>query len=349
MTGVLLAFIPFFGMTQERSALDSLYDELEVMFEDADLPVGLLEKADSLMQLMDLKYHSIGLRTGYMSNVLTAGRDLGIDQHGFNTGLSYFHPSGMYADFAGYWNSEYDPTYYLTNLGIGYWHNFNNHWTVSIGHDFMLYDEKIDFLFDKSARASVFYQRKNWEAGLDYRYLYGQEKANRLVGIFNGRINWKNVGFIDRITLIPGATIQYGNSDVLYYRQSETPLQDLYRVLREGSYPPLTDREFVKLSYMIYQGYDLRAYQFLREKGFTNGEIQKLYNDYESNLLVSDNSYGVMNIALNAALSISEKNWNLFINYTYNFPQALPGETYEYPKNDYVSISLMYTFLWAAK
>jgi len=346
---VLFLFLHGGLFAQEKSELDSLYDELDVLFEEADLPAGLLAKADSLFALMDLKYHSLGVRAGYLSNVLTAGRDLGIDQHGFNAGLSYFHPSGMFIDLSGYWNSEYDPSYYLTNTGIGYMHEFNEHWNASIGHDFMFYDNEIDFIFDKAARLSGFYQSKNWEAGLDYRYLYGRESAHRLVALLNGRLTWREVGGIDRISFIPGVSVQTGNATVQYYQQSETPVQDLFQVMNQEGYPELSNREFLRLSYLIYKGNELRSFQFLRERGFTVGQIDEIIRNYQDTQLVTNNAFGLMNIALNCGISVSEKNWNLYLSYTYNFPFALPGETFNYPQNDYASISILYTLVWPAR
>ena len=345
----LLLIMPRQSSAQEKSALDSLYDELDQAFLDADLPPSLLQMADSLILLLDQDFHSIGILAGYMSNVITAGRDLGIDQHGFNTGLSYFHPSGMFADVSGFWNSEYDPTYYLTTVGIGYFQTIGKHWNISAGHDFMFYDSDIEFLFDKAARLSAFYQKEHWEAGLDYRYLYGREQAHRLVGLLSGRITFNDVAGMDRIALIPGITVQSGNATVQYYQQSETPLRDMYTIINNGDYPELTERDYLRLSYLIYKGYQFRAVQFLRDRGFSLGQIQQIITEYEENQLEYSDVFGLMNIGLSAAVSISKKNWNLYLNYTYNFPIALPGEDFEYPRNDYISISLMYTLLWAAR
>ena len=345
--GVFLAFGVFTGQAQDTSKLDSLYSELENYFEDNDLPPGLIEMADSLMDLYDIRMHSVSVRAGYLSDVLTAGRDLGIDQHGFNAGLSYYHPSGLFADIATYSNSEYSPAVYLTNLSLGIWKNFGEHWAGSVSHEFMMYYKDPDsYPFNKSARASAFYQRKGWEIGLDYRYLYGKESAHRLVGLANGRITFSEVGWIDRISILPGASVQWGNSEVVYLRQSETPLQDLNYVMKEGNYPEINDEEFRRLSFLLYQERYLLATQYLQSLGYSRGDIEKLFLDYQSERISVEDSYGLMNLALYAGISLSKRNWNLFINYTYNFPFALPGETYEYPQNDYISASLMYTFIW---
>ena len=182
--------------------------------------------------------------------------------------------------------------------------------------------------------------------GLDYRYLYGNQTAHRLVGMANGRISFNNTGFLDRISIIPGASVQWGNSEVMYLRQSESPLRDLYNIMEKGDYPDITDEELRRLTYLLYKERYLTATQYMQSLGYSKNDIQSLLLDYESEQIYVEDSYGIMNLALYTGVSFSKKNWNLFMNYTYNFPFALPGESYTYPQNDYFSASLMYTFLW---
>lgn len=51
--------------------------------------------------------------------------------------------------------------------------------------------------------------------------------------------------------------------------------------------------------------------------------------------------FGVMNYALSFPLSLSIKNWSLLVNYTYNFPQALPGEQISLQNDGYITASLI--------
>ena len=57
----------------------------------------------------------LAVRLSYNSNVLSAGRTLGIENFGLAPGLSYYHKSGLYADVSGYWSKDFDPSYYLND------------------------------------------------------------------------------------------------------------------------------------------------------------------------------------------------------------------------------------------
>lgn len=50
--------------------------------------------------------------------------------------------------------------------------------------------------------------------------------------------------------------------------------------------------------------------------------------------------FGVMNYSLSAPLSLSVKNWNFLLAYTYNFPKALQGEDLGLSNSGFISLSL---------
>jgi hypothetical protein len=54
------------------------------------------------------------------------------------------------------------------------------------------------------------------------------------------------------------------------------------------------------------------------------------------------NVFGVMNYAISIPLSISHKKWGFAFAYTYNIPQALPGEPLTISESSYLSGSLTY-------
>ena len=56
------------------------------------------------------------------------------------------------------------------------------------------------------------------------------------------------------------------------------------------------------------------------------------------------NEFGVMNYAFMAPLSISFKNWNFLLNYTYNIPIKLPGETTNLTNSGFLSFSMVRYF-----
>lgn len=348
LTGAFCALSVPQAQAQDPSRLDSLYAELDELFAEDSLGLDLFLQTDSLLQLMSSGFHSLSIRGSFTSEVLTSGRDLGFSQNGLISGISYYHPSGIYGEITGFMNSEYSPQYYLTDLGAGYMWS-NNRWMLQAGHNFMFFDESVDWLFDKNAQASVYHQRKSWEAGLDYRFMYGRESAHRITGTAASRLTWQT-GWIDRITLIPSVAVQWGNASIIYFRQSETPLADLYGIITTNeAYPDLQRDELRKLAFLLYRERYLRAVQLLSENGYTQEDISNLFLDFESSQYNVTNSFGLMNMALNLGLSLSKGPVNLYLNYSYNFPQALPGEDLTYEENDYLSISLFYTLIWAAR
>ena len=56
------------------------------------------------------------------------------------------------------------------------------------------------------------------------------------------------------------------------------------------------------------------------------------------------NTFGIMNYSVMLPVSFTIKKFNLFLNYTLNFPVALPGETIDTSPNGYFSATLFYTF-----
>ncbi len=330
---------------QEKSRLDSLYDELDELFATDSLGNDLFALTDSLLRIMDRGFHSISLRGSYTSEVLTSGRDLGFSQRGWITGLSYYHPVGFYGEITGYLNSEYSPQYYLTDLGVGYIHD-TDHWLLQAGHNFQVFDESVNWLFNKNVQASAYYQRRYWEAGLDYRFMYGRETAHRITSTAASRLSWKT-GWIDKISLIPSVAVQWGNANIIFYRQSDTPIADLYAIILEDpSYPDLDRETLRRLAYLLYRERYFRATQLLRENGYSRQDVNNLLEDYQFSRYGESNAFGLMNLSLSLGASLSKGPLNLYINYTYNFPQSLPGEEFSYEENDYLSLSLFYTILW---
>jgi hypothetical protein len=48
-----------------------------------------------------------------------------------------------------------------------------------------------------------------------------------------------------------------------------------------------------------------------------------------------------MNYSVSFPLSLSIKNWSFLVNYSYNFPQALPGEQISLANSGYITASIV--------
>lgn len=328
-----------------RARLDSLYDELTLLLSDDSVALKGLLDLDSLPA--DPQFSSLSFRTGYVSQVVNSGRDLGLDHFGLSAGATYFHPKGFTADLSGFYSSDYDPAYYMTAFNVGYWKTLASHWTFSVGHDFYFYQGHHDEAFNKSALASTTWSGKFLDASVDYRFLYGTEQAHRLIGSLRGNIRFRELGPVDRLSIQPFVSIYFGNAGVIYFRQSETPVLDLYQLIRHHEeYPRLSPRQVRRLYQLLSDDRPLAAGLYLRNHGYSDAQITELSGTYSTSTLVENNEFGLMNYAAGISLSVSAQRWNAFLNYSYNIPVALPGETYEYARTGYFSLALSYTLIW---
>src|SRR5689334_20811477 len=113
-------FLSFTLTAQDRDSLllkpDSLYT--------ADDSLSIFALIDSLLTLEKDMGSQLALRMGYNSNVLSAGRTLGINNFGLAPGVSYYHKSGAYADVSTYWSKDFHPSWYLTIASVGYMRDF---------------------------------------------------------------------------------------------------------------------------------------------------------------------------------------------------------------------------------
>lgn len=330
--------------------LQPLYAELDSLFADESIPGDLFALADSLLALEKAKVSALSLRVGYVSQIVSAGRTLGFEQYGISPAATYFHHSGITAGATGYWSSEYDPAYYLTNLNVGYTRTFKR-FNAQINHDFYIYNDSLkdDHPFSNSALASVTYQRKRYDIGVDYGFLYGNSQAHRLTARANLNLKLRLKGFVNAITFMPGASFQWGNADVYFWRQPRTAAYDLYNIVRANDYPRLTRREYIRLTSLLENDRDFAAALFLRERNYTVDEIRDLFAQYEEGAVLSEDTFGFMNFSISLPVIIRSGNFSLLLNYTFNQPQALPGETYTYDSNNYFSASVSYLMSWMKK
>lgn len=308
--------------------------------------MAVLNLADSLLLLEQKGYNALSLRGGYASKIVTAGRDFGIDQHGFTTGASFFHHTDFYAGVTGYWNSEYEPHYFLTNMSLGYLHTFWKKLSTTVSHDFYLYHDTIDSQpFNKSANASAYYQHGWFDVGGDFNLYYGNEVGYRLSAAGNINHTYRNWWFLDRVTITPGAMVQWGNNTVFFTRQLDTPVREIYEIIASGDYPKLDRTDYRRLGYLLLENRNLAAYRYLRNRSFGDDEIDQIILDYHNAQVKSQNVFGLMNYALYVPITFTVGKWSMLCNYTYSIPIALPGETFDYPASNYFSLSLSYMLL----
>jgi hypothetical protein len=334
------------AFAQQPESVNDLYKELDSLFAEESIP-DLFKLADSLLALDSAKIHALSLRTGYVSRIVTSGRTFGFNQFGLTPGATYYHPKGVLAGVSGYWSSEFSPKYYLTDITIGYTKQIRKRFVGNVAHHFYLYNDSLtSHSFNKSAEASLYHQSKYADAGIEYTYLYGGETSHRLTANINGRYKIRTNGIVSAVTLMPGASLQWGNANVFYLRQPRTGASELYQLIKQNKYPRLTIREITRLTYFLETNRETAARFLLRNNDYTDGQASTLIDTYYEGQVQQKNVFGFMNYCFSFPVMLSAGNFSLLVNYTYNVPVALPGEDFVYEPNGYFSTSLSYMMQW---
>jgi len=154
----------------------------------------------------------LAVRLAYNSNVLYAGRTLGIDQFGLSPGVSFYHKTGLYADLSTFWSNDFDPKYYLTILSAGYVHAFSPKFSIMASYDRYFYNLKDDFIaYSNGLTVSPVLDLKPFSIQCDYSYYFGESHANRLMPSLSIHLTKKKFLGMDKISLTPAFYLLFGD------------------------------------------------------------------------------------------------------------------------------------------
>ena len=304
----------------QQNELDSLirstlYSDSLLLEELALDSLTILDLIDSLIS-GDFSYSSLVLRMGYISDIVNAGRDFGINQYGFSGGLSYYHKSGLFGDITGYWNSDMDPKYNPTIFSLGYMGTIKSRWNLigSFEHNFYRKgDSEIEVYYPLTEAVSVttYYDIDFLSFGFDYTFLFGEESAHRIRPHIFSTIRFPDVGFIDEIALIPSASILFGNQNIYYIDGNYQALLALYRKIGRWRF------------LQLYRNRPDLIESLLPEEGFSN-------------------VFGLMNYSFSFPVNFKFGNFSIFTGYFLNIPVALPGESIDVTPNHYFNVMALY-------
>lgn len=275
----------------------------------------ILDLIDSLIST-DFRYSSLILRMGYISNIMNAGRDFGINQYGFSGGLSYYHKTGFFGDITGYWNSDMEPKYNPTIINLGYMGRIVPKWNIITTYEHYFYhvedgDEGAYYPLTDALSLTTYFDIKFLSAGFDYTFLFGEETAHRVRPQIFATIRFPNVGFIDEISLIPSASMLFGNQNIYYIDGNYQTLRRLYQRLGR--------RRFLQL----YREYPNLITSLLPQEGIKD-------------------VFGLMNYSFSLPVNLKFGNFSLSTGYFLNIPVALPGENIDTSPNHYFNVMALY-------
>lgn len=242
----------------------------------------------------------LAIRVGYNSNAGSASRSLGINQFGLSPGVSYYHKSGIYMDASGYWSSEFDPNYYLTILSTGYVGALTRKWS---------------FLAEYS---HYFYSSQGDSISFDYTNSIGISNFIDLKP-FTFRLDYNFLfGQATAHRLLPGIMLNLEKRN----------WKKINRILFYPSFNVLFGSEHFPLE--VYPNFDTQIEKF---NLLRNG--QEPYT-----IFPEETQFGPMNYSFSAPLSVSVKNWNFLLSYTYNIPKSLPREGSGLTNNGFLAASI---------
>jgi hypothetical protein len=257
---------------------------------------------DSLLSLDETIGSQLALRIGYNSNVLSAGRTLGIENFGLSPGISYYHRTGFYADLSGFWSKDFEPSYYLTVGSVGYMKDFNSHLSVMAGYDRYFYHLPDDGYIPYRNTVSITptLEFKHFSLSANYSFYFGDQYAHRIMPGLLYTLQKKNFLHIDRIAIMPSFYVLMGNEIISTF---------------EYILPPTR---------------------------FERRQNMRKYGSPYTLVQTDTNVFGVMNYAVSIPISVMHRKWGLSFTYTYNIPKALPGEPEAFSESTYLSGSLLY-------
>jgi hypothetical protein len=281
---------------------DPLIAEMDSILNSGD-SLSILDLIDSVLLAADPVGSQLALRAGYNNNIVGNGSS-SVSQFGLNTGLSYYHKSGVYLDATGYYSNQYKPSYYLTVGALGYLTPINKYWSLLVEYDHYFYtppkgDEEIYTPYTNNLYISNYFKVKKFVFRFDYNFYFGELLAHRFAPSAGLNLTKKNWLGLDRVTFLPTVGLWYGSDTIEEY------------------VPSFSNR--------------LQQLQLLAQR-------KPLFSLRERTV------WGVMNYTISIPVSILYQNWSLMVSYNFNFQKGLPGESVETYRTGYAGISLVRYF-----
>jgi hypothetical protein len=279
------------------------------------------------------------VRMGYMSSVLTAGRDFNVQQRGIAPGVSYYHKSGVFGDFATYFDSQSQPLANLSVLTGGYIGLMGKRWTYSGYYEHVLNHQSTPRPLSNGIGGSLAYEWKSVQLLTDYAFLWGTETGHRLMPSLGYRWRLGDFGIFKSVKVYPGITLLAGTTSLFNYRFSESQVdnylldvqsltnQQISWLVRNGK---ITTEEAIRLRALVKELNDLSP-----------EDRQLLLNSMRE--LVQEKAFHLLSYSLNLPVTarLGDRT-GIILGYTLAIPQKLPGEGTNLNPIGFFSFSLNY-------
>jgi hypothetical protein len=211
---IILAVSSASSFAQETDSLILSEVDNVLTFDDS---LSIFDLIDSILQVGDIAGSQLAARLGYNSNVLSAGRTLGIENFGLSPGLSYYHKSGLYGDVSGFWSKDFDPSYYLTVASIGYMHSFSKKISFMAGYDRYFYNIRSDdeyIPYKNTLSVTPIVDLKPVLLSINYAFYFGDAYVHRIMPGVSLVLEKKKILKIDRVAISPTFFMLLGNETI---------------------------------------------------------------------------------------------------------------------------------------
>ena len=201
--------------------------------------LSIFNLIDSLLEMPAPIGSQLAIRMGYNSNVLSAGRTLGIENFGLAPGLSFYHMSGLFADVTSFWSKDFDPSYYLTITSLGYMRDFTKHFSILAGYDHYFYNTSGSYIpYENTLYVTPIVEFKPVSLSLNYSFYFGDQQVHRIMPSLGGTIEKKNWLGLSRVALLPTISVLWGNEQIttIEYVRPKTRLEGWENFKQYGSW-----------------------------------------------------------------------------------------------------------------
>jgi len=197
--------------------------------------------------------------------------------------------------------------------------SLTKNWSYMASYDRFVYNKDkestvLTYPFNNALNAASYFDIHFLSAGLDYSFLFGDEKAHRLrpnlLAVFRTK---KKMGVIDRLTFMPGISALIGNSVILNTSTNYQLLRQIIRKIGWQRFLQIYQRRKDQIDALIFQSSE-------------------------------ENVFGIMNYSLVIPVYAYIGKTTILASYSLNFPVALPGENIDLTPNSYYGITLIYNF-----
>ena len=179
---------------------------------------GRAQQDSATAAIADTAVSGFSISLSYSSKVLSAGRDYGVRQYGFNPSVIYTHKSGLYAGLHGMWLSETSPSWAATALEAGFGHDIGSSFTYNLAYAHTFFNPDSNGLLSNSLSAALSFSRKWATADLSYSLLFGEETGHELTAAAGAYFERPTSGWIDLVSSSPSITAIVGTANLPFTR-----------------------------------------------------------------------------------------------------------------------------------